>query len=93
MLSLWLAVVKKLGCLLRDSRMLGARGSKFRELLFDPRLEALNTTFHPQNRCRSTTAGIMRGKRSKAYKKLMGAFHQTFGFREPYQVLCAYSLL
>ncbi|KAF8245968.1 hypothetical protein K440DRAFT_603089 [Wilcoxina mikolae CBS 423.85] len=29
----------------------------------------------------------MRGKRSKAYKKLMGAYHQTFGFREPYQVL------
>lgn len=29
----------------------------------------------------------MRGKRSKAYKKLMGVYHHTFGFREPYQVL------
>ncbi|KAA8894739.1 Fcf1-domain-containing protein [Sphaerosporella brunnea] len=29
----------------------------------------------------------MRGKRGKAYKKLMAAYHQTFGFREPYQVL------
>ena len=29
----------------------------------------------------------MRGKRSKAYKKLMVAYGHTFGFREPYQVL------
>ncbi|KAI0018438.1 Fcf1-domain-containing protein [Xylariomycetidae sp. FL0641] len=29
----------------------------------------------------------MRAKRSKAYKKLMGQFALTFGFREPYQVL------
>ncbi|KAG9507547.1 hypothetical protein J7337_001100 [Fusarium musae] len=29
----------------------------------------------------------MRGKRSKQYRKLMEQFSQTFGFREPYQVL------
>ncbi|TGZ82773.1 hypothetical protein EX30DRAFT_140590 [Ascodesmis nigricans] len=29
----------------------------------------------------------MRGKRSKAYKKLMTQYHHVFGFREPYQVL------
>ncbi|KAF8475944.1 Fcf1-domain-containing protein, partial [Kalaharituber pfeilii] len=29
----------------------------------------------------------MRGKRSKAYKKLMNAYSLTFGFRAPYQVL------
>ncbi|KAH7269870.1 Fcf1-domain-containing protein [Fusarium redolens] len=31
----------------------------------------------------------MRGKRSKQYRKLMEQFSQTFGFREPYQVLDA----
>ncbi|KAK6531957.1 hypothetical protein TWF694_003120 [Orbilia ellipsospora] len=29
----------------------------------------------------------MRGKRSKAYRKLMTVYAQSFGFREPYQVL------
>ncbi|KAL7272237.1 hypothetical protein RUND412_004965 [Rhizina undulata] len=29
----------------------------------------------------------MRGKRSKAYRKLMGQYQLTFGFREPYQTL------
>ncbi|KOS19416.1 rRNA-processing protein utp23 [Escovopsis weberi] len=29
----------------------------------------------------------MRGKRSKQYRKLMEQFSQTFGFREPYQIL------
>ena len=29
----------------------------------------------------------MRAKRAKQYKKLMNQFSQTFGFREPYQVL------
>jgi U3 small nucleolar RNA-associated protein 23 len=29
----------------------------------------------------------MRGKRSKAYRKLMNQFSITFGFREPYQVV------
>lgn len=29
----------------------------------------------------------MRGKRSKQYRKLMGQFSMTFGFREPYQTL------
>lgn len=29
----------------------------------------------------------MRGKRSKQYRKLMQQYGQSFGFREPYQVL------
>ncbi|KAI5786446.1 Fcf1-domain-containing protein [Peziza echinospora] len=29
----------------------------------------------------------MRGKRAKAYKKLMSAYGHTFGFREPYQII------
>lgn len=33
----------------------------------------------------------MRGKRSKQYKKLMQQYGLVFGFREPYQVIGAYS--
>ena len=29
----------------------------------------------------------MRGKRAKQYRKLMEQYSQTFGFREPYQVI------
>ena len=35
----------------------------------------------------------MRGKRSKQYKKLMQHYGLVFGFREPYQVLGAPSLI
>ncbi len=34
-----------------------------------------------------TKSGIMRQKRAKAYKRLMSLYSQTFGFRQPFQVL------
>lgn len=80
----------------------GESRSKFRERLselYTPRREAKNRAHdsprhhHNHNHYYDhSTAAAMRGKRSKAYKKLMGAYHQTFGFREPYQVLRAHSL-
>ncbi len=36
------------------------------------------------------TAEKMRQIRSKAYRKLMAMYSTSFGFRQPYQVLCAF---
>ncbi|EPS37297.1 hypothetical protein H072_9078 [Dactylellina haptotyla CBS 200.50] len=40
-----------------------------------------------------TSRDTMRGKRSKAYRKLMTVYAQSFGFREPYQVLVDPSII